>query len=131
MGIKTLKTLEFQQEFVSKASHYERYKRMRGLRNPNNAHFEAAPSPPIRLNLDFLDKEILVAVRIYRPIKSSTKNVAASMTTVHRFVQEIHMLGSNRLCQLRDLIKCSGDYITLRNLLQKVSRIKDEECTHP
>merc|ERR550532_2840848 len=98
---QNLDTLKFQQEFLDKASDYERYKRMRGLRNPNNAHFEAAPPPPTRLSLDLLDKEILVAVRIYRPIKSSTKNVAASMTTAHRFVQEIHMLGSNRLSQLR------------------------------
>ena len=55
--------------------------------------------------------QILLAVRIYRPIKGSAKTVAASMTTANRFVQEIYMLGSNTLSQLRDLIKCSGDYI--------------------
>ena len=33
------------------------------------------------------------------------------MSTANRFVQEIHMLGSNKLSELKDLIKCSGDYI--------------------
>ena len=46
------------QEFLEKATDYERYKRMRGLRNPNNAHFDAAPPPPSRLNLELLDKEV-------------------------------------------------------------------------
>lgn len=127
VGVKNLKTLEYQQEFMEKANDYERYKRMRGLRNPNNAHFDAAPPPPSRLNLDLLDKEILVAVRIYRPIKSSTKNVAASMTTAHRFVQEIHMLGSNKLSQLRDLIKCSGDYMGTGEMSEKIPLMKSTE----
>ena len=55
--------------------------------------------------------QILISVRVYRPIKGTVKNVAASMSTANRFVQEIHMLGSNKLSELKDLIKCSGDYI--------------------
>ena len=61
MGTRNLDTLKFQQEFLDKASDYERYKRMRGLRNPNNAHFEAAPPPPTRLSLDLLDKEVHIS----------------------------------------------------------------------
>ena len=54
------------------------------------------------------------------------------MTTVHRFVQEIHMLGSNKLSQLRDCIKCSGDYIVPGDVSEEIPRVKDEECsTHP
>ena len=61
-GIKTLKTLEMQQEFLSKASSYERYKRMRGLRNPNNAHYEAAPPVPVFLNKDLIDQEVSISL---------------------------------------------------------------------
>lgn len=128
-GVKNLKTLEMQKEFLDKATNYERYKRMRCLRNPNNAHFEAAPLPPTRLNLEAHEKEILVAIRVYRPIKSTTKNVAASMTTVNRFVQEIHMLGSNTLSQLRDLIKCPGDYMLSGDVSHQVPSMKSEDIT--
>lgn len=126
-GIKNLKTLELQQEFIEKANEYERFRRMRGLRNPNNAHFEAAPPPPTRLNMDLLDKEIIVACRVYRPIKTSTKSTAASMTTANRFVQEIHLLGSNTLGQLRDLIKCSGDFMVSGDVSEKVRSMKAHE----
>ena len=69
MGTRNLDTLKFQQEFLDKASDYERYKRMRGLRNPNNAHFEAAPPPPTRLSLDLLDKEVILCAHlVYSPI---------------------------------------------------------------
>ena len=52
-----------------------------------------------------------MSVRVYRPIKGTVKNVAASMSSANRFVQEILILGSNKLSELKDFIKCPGDYI--------------------
>jgi snRNA-activating protein complex subunit 3 len=52
-----------------------------------------------------------VAIRIYRPIKASIRNQAAATTNANRYIQEIHMLGSNKLSDLRDVIKCPADYI--------------------
>jgi len=126
-GIKTLKTLEMQEAFLTQATSYEKYKRMRGLRNPNNAPYESAPPIPVFLNKNLVDQEIVVTVRIYRPIKSTAKNAASAMTTAHRFVQEIYMLGSNTLDQLRDLIKCPGDYIIPGDVSDNVPSMKNEE----
>ena len=61
-GVKILKTLEMQQEFLSQASSYEKYKRMRGLRHPNNAHYEAAPPLPVFLNKKLVDQEVFIAI---------------------------------------------------------------------
>jgi hypothetical protein len=74
MGTRNLDTLKFQQEFLDKASDYERYKRMRGLRNPNNAHFEAAPPPPTRLCLDLLDKEVRFRCYLIEPVLKFLRN---------------------------------------------------------
>ena len=146
-GVKTLKTLEMQQEFLNQSSSYEKYKRMRGLRHPNNAHYEAAPPIPVFLNKSLVDQEvsnplflkafgyifsfdlsqILLTVRLYRPIKSTAKNAASAMTTAHRFVQEIYLLGSNTLDQLRDLIKCPGDYIVPGDVSDTAPPMKNEE----
>lgn len=124
---ETLHTLQMQQQFLEKSNNLEKVKRMRSLRNSNNAYFEACPPLPTRMNQQMLDKQIVIAVRVYRPVKGTAKNVAASMTTVNRFVQEIYMLGSNKLSQLRDLIKCSGDYIVPGDVSESAAKIRREK----
>lgn len=59
-----------------------------------------------------------MAIRVYRPIKASTRNIASAMTTSNKCVQEIYALGSNKLSQVRDLIKCPGDYMIPGDLSQ-------------
>ena len=56
--------------------------------------------------------------------------MAAATTTAHRFVQEVHMLGGNNLSQLRDLIKCPGDYMVPGEVSKSVLRMKPDEL-HP
>ena len=89
-GIQNLKTLELQQvnklnliktyiyihfknyfiyilsyfkEFIENAHDSDRVKRMRGLRNANNAYFEACPNPANRFNRQILDKEVIFSTR--------------------------------------------------------------------
>ncbi len=109
-GPKLLKTLAYQKLFIDKASNYQRFRRMRGLRNPNNTWFESAPPLPKKVSPEFTDKAIVATVRIYRPIKSSLRLQAASTTNATRYVQEFLVLGSNTLAQLRDKIKCPSDF---------------------
>ncbi len=128
IGVKKLKTLEMQQTFIQKTNDYEKYKRMRALRHPNNAFFESAPPQSSKISLNLVDKELLVCVRVYRPIKASTRSLASSMTNAMlRYVQEIHLLGSNNLSQLRDLIKCPGDHQVLKDVSDEVPSLKSEE----
>lgn len=108
-GVKALKTLSLQQEFLEKSTEYERQRRAKGMRNSNNTWFETAPPAPGNINMAVTNKELLVVVRIYRPCKSGCQHLAASNPN-QKYTQEIHMLGTNRLSELRDRIKCPADY---------------------
>ena len=55
--------------------------------------------------------------------------MAASMSTANRFVQEIYMLGSNKLSELKDLIKCSGDYIIPGDVSKTAGKINKKPDT--
>ena len=68
---------------------------MRTLRHQNNNWFEAAPPIPTTINNKVTDHESLVVVRVYRPIKKESPNSAAYIGNM-RYVQEFHLLGSNR-----------------------------------
>ena len=50
-------------EFIENANDSDRVKRMRGLRNANNAYFEACPNPANRFNRQILDKEVSFSTR--------------------------------------------------------------------
>ena len=68
---------------------------MRFLRHQNNNWFEAAPAIPSAINNKVTDHEILVIVRVYRPIKKDSVTTPVNLGNM-RYVQEFHLLGSNR-----------------------------------
>ncbi len=105
-----LKTLGYQHAFLEKATTYQRFRRMRNLKHPSNSWFEAAPPLPKRVSADFTDNEVIVTVRTYKPLKASVRSMAASTTNPSRYIQEVWLLGSNLLSELRDKIKCPADF---------------------
>ena len=68
---------------------------MRFLRHQNNNWFESAPPIPTAINNKVTDREILVVVRVYRPIKKDSATSSVNLGNM-RYVQEFHLLGSNR-----------------------------------
>ena len=80
---------------MEKANSYDKHKRMRFLRHQNNNWFEAAPPIPTAINNKVTDREILVIVRVYRPIKKDSVTTPVNLGNM-RYVQEFHLLGSNR-----------------------------------
>lgn len=108
-GAATLRTLNLQKTWLERATKYDKNKRLRNSAYTSNAVFEAAPPKPKRLNDAFLDKEIVAAVRVYRPVKPKP-NEPHAITDALRYLQEFHVTGATRLTELRDLIKCVADY---------------------
>uniref|UniRef100_A0A0K2UFP8 snRNA-activating protein complex subunit 3 n=1 Tax=Lepeophtheirus salmonis TaxID=72036 RepID=A0A0K2UFP8_LEPSM len=56
----------------------------------------------------FISIQLLVVVRIYRPIKYDTHR--HSLLDRTRYTQELYLLGKNKLSELRDHIKCALDH---------------------
>ena len=81
------------------------------LRYPGVHWFESAPPKAARGNRTLMENQMLVAVRIYRPFKKDLQQPTLSLNNT-KFLQEFHLLGTNYLSQLRDLIKCPTDLMT-------------------
>lgn len=102
-GKSKLKTLQY----LDKASEEETRKRILNLRNFNDTWFEATPKPPSKIKPEMVENAIVISVRVYRPIKNNPRQPISSF----RYVQEILLLGTNTLSDLRDFIKCPVDYM--------------------
>ena len=93
----------------------------RDLKYNCNNWFEAmakeeslSKSRPLSSNI--LEKEILTVVRVYRPVKNQGSDYGGASKTKSKHTQEIHLLGSNKLTELRDHIKCHLDFQTSEDL---------------
>ena len=93
-GKQNLHCLSLQSEFLEKTTSYDKHKRMRLARHQNNNWFEAAPPVPTSINTKNVDREILLAVRVYKPVKKDSAT-PVNLSNL-RYVQEFHLLGSNR-----------------------------------
>lgn len=108
IGKQTLQCLDLQSKFLENATCYDKHKRSRISRHPNDNWLEAAPPMPTILNNKVTEQEIVIVVRIYRPIKKEIERYSINLGNM-RYVQELYLLGSNMLSELRDHIKCNVD----------------------
>ena len=109
-GKKNLKCLQLQQEFLDKANGYDKEKRKRLARYPGVPWFESMP-PRSKPRFGVTEQELLVVVRLYRPIKKDHHGFQTNLSNL-KYLQELYILGSNYLSELRDLIKCPTDLMT-------------------
>ena len=147
-GKDSLSCLLLQQEFLDKATSYDKDKRMRAARLNSLTWFETAPNKPGTLrkgaignevfflfffflsNVRFLPKtfpngeiyskfdffQVLIVMRIYKPTTKRITTMEGTLgaynnLSLARFTQELHVLGSNTLEQLRDVIRCHHDHM--------------------
>lgn len=108
VGKQNLRCLALQAKFLENARSYDKHKRARISRHPNDNWLEAMPVKPKKISHKVNEKEILLAIRIYRPVKKEAERYAINLANM-RYVQELYMLGSNMLSELRDHIKCNAD----------------------
>ncbi len=71
--------------------------------------------------------QILVVVRIYRPLKASQGERSSTFPNSIKYAQEIHLLGSNKLSELRDYIKCAADETRLGEISEDPTAISSCE----
>jgi snRNA-activating protein complex subunit 3 len=66
--------------------------------------------------------QIVAVVRVYRPVKS-TNRIPTVMFNKLRYNQEIYLLGSNKLSELRDFIKCPMDVMRPGDVSKDPSKV--------
>jgi len=128
-GAESLKCLQLQQDFIDMANTYDKEKRKRMSRYPGVHWFESAPPKAARGNRTLMENQMLVAVRIYRPFKKDLQQPTLSLNNT-KFLQEFHLLGTNYLSQLRDLIKCPTDLMTGGDISNHPPWVKKVDPVH-
>jgi len=108
VGKESLRCLALQSKFLEEANTYDKHKRSRISRHPHDNWLEATPVKPKIISPKMNEQEILLVVRVYRPIRRDVEKYAINLANL-RYVQELYMLGSNMLSELRDHIKCAAD----------------------
>ena len=102
-GLATLKTLENQMNMMAKNQGYK--KRLRTLRKTQLPSFtsEGATTTPQPMSL--LSNDVVLIIRVYKEFKQQRK----SKEKVPAYSQDLLVLGSQRLHELRDTIHCLND----------------------
>jgi len=129
-GSQSLKCLELQQAFLDNATGYDKEKRKKMSRYPGIHWFEAAPPKPHKGRLGMMEEQMIVTVRIYRPFKKDLQQPNLTLNST-KYVQEFHLLGTNYLSQLRDLIKCPTDLMTGGDMSENPPWVKKVEPLVP
>ena len=102
-GLATLKTLENQMNMMAKNQGYK--KRLRTLRKTQLPNFLSeggaiAPQP-----MSTLCRDVVLTIRVYKEFRQQRK----SKEKVPAYSQDLLVLGSQRLYELRDTIHCLND----------------------
>ena len=61
-----------------------------------------------RIEHTFSHIQVIVVVRVYRPFKHIDRNPTVPSNAI-KYNQEIHLLATSKLSELRDCIKCAAD----------------------
>ncbi|TRY63218.1 hypothetical protein TCAL_10334 [Tigriopus californicus] len=116
MGPSLLETLAHGADFRANASKYEKYRHQRQLRHQNSNWLDATPFvPPNRLASKATETDIVVIVRVYKSFKSTNLNPKFTVNNL-KYSQEIMMLGTNKLSELRDFIRCHADHFITQDV---------------
>jgi len=129
-GLENLRCLQLQHDFLQQATGYDREKRKRTSRYPGNHWFESAPPKGARGRLGMVEDQVLLTVKIYRPVKKDLQQPTLTLNNT-RCLQEFHILGSNYLSQLRDLIKCPTDLMTGGDVSENPPWVKKVDTLPP
>lgn len=116
LGPSLLETLANQANFRAKATKYDKYRHQRQLRHQNSNWLDSAPFvSPSRAASKNTESEIVVVVRLYKPYKALNRNPNLPLAQL-KYSQEILMMGSNKLSELRDFIRCHADHFITQDV---------------
>lgn len=125
-GLATLKTLENQMNMMAKNQGYK--KRLRTLRKTQLPSFSAEGGATTPLPMSTLCSDVVLTIRVYKEFKQQRK----SKEKVPAYSQDLLVLGSQRLYELRDTIHCLNDSSCSTDdqgkppeTLDHVSKVKD------